>query len=551
MSPTSQDTAPTPSAPPFATSASTSGQRPAAVSSAASLPLPLPTTNTIQGLSHDAVVARNGRGMNSPIELMVFGLPHHHMTTAKEVLYRALQSITFPNLDPTMLKLTAEPAGAEDGGRPSSVRVSWSGNAWYETLERPIDLVAEMENVRTQLSERFCAQWASAPGGDQRCHGRFQFVVQEEGIEVNANDAMEWARIFVMKLGYRLIDITPKGFQGTLKVGEVKGLTVILNTPTAVEKVSEVVRRQAPTFDGHAVTFSASDTVVTMDSPATIIGPDQGEVQAHYLEDELQRWVVEFNAKNGTNDFLHVLSSAGDRTVGQVLVRHAYAVPSSVGLAEFIAAQTPHCSDPWELAYNLNANKLVSQRILKDRQQAQAASLAAEVRELRTEFNKLAVRLKGIHASVDDSVSEMGRQTINLQTFGRDLYDNLQTLFGELDNQGCIDRDVLVLTIKLKLIEGQLAEVNREIILVEGEIKEESSKKHNARRDLLIKAKSQLEADKRNTTQQRAQHALQRKTKVALVDRTGLTVTAPPSTARLGSSKNRQPMKKADKGSRM
>lgn len=196
MSPATQDTAPTPSAPPFATSASTSGERPAAVSSAASLPLPLPTTNTIPGLSHDAVVARNGRGMNSPIELMVFGLPHHHMTTAKEVLYRALQSINLPNIDPTTLKLTAGPAGAEDGGRPSSVRISWSGNAWYESLERPIDLMAEMENVRTQLSKRFCAQWASAPGVDQRCHGRFQLDAQEEGIQINANDAMEWARIF-------------------------------------------------------------------------------------------------------------------------------------------------------------------------------------------------------------------------------------------------------------------------------------------------------------------------------------------------------------------
>ncbi|EKD04864.1 hypothetical protein A1Q2_00810 [Trichosporon asahii var. asahii CBS 8904] len=339
-----------------------------------------------------------------------------------------------------------------------------------------------------------------------------------------------------MKLGYRLIDITPKGFHGTLKVGEMKGLSVILNTPTAVEKVSEAVRRQAPTFDGHAVTFSASNTVVTMDSPATIIGPDQGEVQAHYLEAELQQWVVEFNAKNGTNDFLHVLSSAGDRTVGQVLVRHAYAVPSSVGLAEFIAAQTPHFGDPWELAYNLNANKLVSQRILKDRQQAQAASLAAEVRELRTEFNKLAVRLKGIHASVDDSVSEMGRQTINLQTFGRDLYDNLRILFGEFDQQALIDRDVLVLTFKLKLIEGQLSQLNRELILLEAEIKEEGGEKLAARRDLLIEAKSQLEADKNKTIKQRDQHTAQRTVKNALVDRTGLTVTAPPSTARTSSS---------------
>lgn len=535
-----------PSAPPAAASTATDHEE-APMTSAASLSQPLPTVNTISGLTQDAVVARNGRGVCSPIELMVFDLPHHHKTAASEALRRALRKIELPNLDTSMLEVSPEAAGGEDGGRPSCVRLSWSLNARHEARMRPIDLLAEMESARTQLNKRFCARWASAPGVDRRCHGQFQLVVQKEGVRIAADDAVVWAQSLVQKLGFRLIDIIPAGFDHSLAVGETRGLDVIMNTPAAVEKVAEAIRRQAPTFGGHVVTFFPSDSVVTLSSPATIIGPDMGTVQAHYLENELQIWVNQFNESNNTNDFLHVVSGT-NQTVGRVLGCHAYAVPSSVGLAEFIAAQTPCAGDHWELAFDLNESKLVPQRVLDDMQMAQAASLADGMRELRTEFNALTVSLRGIHASVDSGVSEMGRQTINLQTFGRDLYNNLRTLFGELDDQGCIDRDVLVLTIKLKLIEGQLAEVNREIILVEAEMNEEGG---NVRRDLLIKAKSQLEADKRDTTKQRAQHAVQRNTKVALVDRTGLTVTAPPSTARLGSSKNGQPMKKAGKGSRM
>lgn len=53
----------------------------------------------------------------------------------------------------------------------------------------------------------------------------------------------------------------------------------------------------------------------------------------------------------------------------------------------------------------------------------------------------------------------------------------------------------------------------------------------------MIKAKSQLEADKRKTIKQREWAQRQRNTRTAPVDRTGLSVTASPSNAPAGSER--------------
>lgn len=142
-----------------------------------------------------------------------------------------------------------------------------------------------------------------------------------------------------------------------------------------------------------------------------------------------------------------------------MLGRHAYLVPSSVGLAEFIAAQTPYPGDPWELAYDLNENKLVPQRVLNNMLETHATSVSTHVRALRTEFESLTVSQRSIRASFDRGVAKMSRQTINLQTFGRDPYQNLQTLLGNFDHQISIDRSVIIHTFELQLIEGQLKEI--------------------------------------------------------------------------------------------
>lgn len=70
----------------------------------------------------------------------------------------------------------------------------------------------------------------------------------------------------------------------------------------------------------------------------------------------------------------------------------------------------------------------------------------------------------------------MGRQTINLQTFGRDLNRNLLHLFDRSEHQTGVDRTVLVLSFKVELLESELARMDRELNSLDEQIKAESSR---------------------------------------------------------------------------
>lgn len=211
-------------------------------SSLATYPTPPLTGPLGADSSRLAMPVRNGRTRNSPIRLLVNDIGHHHQGTALQVLKRSLQNLKLPNLEPSMLQLTPVLAGPEDGGRPSCVRIPWSGNAWYTSRKRSIDLVAEMEVVLAHLS-KFPVYWSCAPRTDRRCYGRFLLRPSDNSAPLSQEDAIAWAKAYTMKReGCRLTEITAVGFDYSAKAGHACGLHVVVNKPKTVKTLQGASR---------------------------------------------------------------------------------------------------------------------------------------------------------------------------------------------------------------------------------------------------------------------------------------------------------------------
>lgn len=201
------------------------------------------------------------------------------------------------------------------------------------------------------------------------------------------------------------------------------GLHVVANKPKTIKTLQKAVKTEKPTISDHSVEFEPADFFIATSSPTMIVGIGHGEHDSSLLAEELDSWVSGFNAVHGAREFLHVIEGQG--TVGRVLGRHAYAIPSCVGHALHLTAQDVYFEERWELAFDVNENRLTPERALAEVRDAQATGAAADLHGLRGEVRSTQQGLKGVRDLWRRGVSEMGRQTINLQTFGRDLSRNL------------------------------------------------------------------------------------------------------------------------------
>lgn len=496
-----------------------------------------PATLSEPANSHLNAMLKNGRFLDSPLQLTLFCHGRYHARGAIETLQKnALADLTLPNLTPKDLEVSAGPSGPLENDRISCLRLRWSLNAWYKARENGIDLHEEMEEVRVQLvAKRVAAYWACGAKVDQRCHVKFTFVAPGPGegrrmYPLTQSEAERWVEQLVKERGHCLKTMKTTGFHRN-NAGEVGSLLVVVHSPAAVQDLLDHFTQQKPKLMDHSVYFSRSATCIPIDEPTTIVSIDQGSVSDAYLLEDLHGWVAAFNAQHGMQEFLKPADHAGN-LLSRVHDRHVVAVPSSVGLAEYIASQPMYAGHAWELAFDLNDFKLVPRR---DRAVNEEEAVATQ-QKLAGAVHRATVKLDVVQHEVEDAAKTMSTHTINLRTFTSDLYSNLQQMFRNLFRRDSADQDRLVFTMRIDLIEAELRHLDREIAIYDEVVVlcgagSAAAQELQPRIERSKKDKEELKRQLETLEYLRRTQGVHRDTVIALADHTGLGLTRPPAVA--------------------
>ncbi|EJT45611.1 hypothetical protein A1Q1_05760 [Trichosporon asahii var. asahii CBS 2479] len=284
----------------------------------------------------------NGHRSFSPIELTAFclqGSIERRLATVTE----ALTGVDLGALSVDMLEFSTGQGHDQD-----IVKITWQNSAW----DRDVDLTASMDFIRQRLSARgLQVSWSSSPGKDRRREGVFRLVSCAPHVSSKAHATravVDFCIAHQFRLVHHRVETTQDGYL----------VHVTLGDPDSVSSVAEAVSKTSSFFETFslAASYQPSVSVIPIHYPTTIASIYHGFHSEYTLLRELDSWVASFNSlHNAQERLLEVFDGKRLQYVQGVI---AVAVPSSVGLAQFIEKQIPETGEPYELGYYLNQRKL-------------------------------------------------------------------------------------------------------------------------------------------------------------------------------------------------
>lgn len=291
---------------------------------------------------------RNGSLPHSPIELIVFGLERTSGNKLDAVRGALARSHSENKQGPGWVKLSVG-EGYDEG----TVRISWD----EQTRPGDIDITESLDGIRTTLLfAGFKVYWSCSPSRDRRREGSFTLIPMM-ALTSPAVHAVRAVIDYCIGHGQRLVRHKAETIYD--------GITVHM-TLNDLDSITTLQGEMATSASGNffeAYSFQASfepSAVIPVPYPSTVATPNRTILTNAALLQELNGWVDKFNKAHGANERLRDISKG--RQIQRV---HEYivAVPSSVGLAEFIEQQTPVAGLPYELAFRLNEAKLVPRAV--------------------------------------------------------------------------------------------------------------------------------------------------------------------------------------------
>lgn len=419
---------------------------------------------------------RNGSWAGSPIHLSIFGLSNFHRNTAVKQVNTRLRKLAPGATTYEDLKVSAGNVNAD--GFAEIARVSWMPRAWY----RDVDLVAEMDRVRQFLNAsdpNITACWASSAGNDRRTVGQFDFVQSSSTATLSAAEAAECVRRFCEQNGHDLRRVTAFGFGKDQNAAGISGVSVTMRRPESMKELEGLVTREMQKGDGTSfggfpckVLFRCSRSVIPVAFPTTIVGLNRSDIEHDDLLIELQYMVDQFNLLHGAEESLLPVSQGRffDTVDG-----HVIAIPSCVGLAEFVCKQPVISGPQYELAYQLNGNGLKTADAVAATE-ARAVPLMLE--QLQADVRRHAEEAAGLRSDMTRAVKEMTALNANFATFGGDLVTNLGRLFSQLKQASDIGAEVLTEDVRSLTHELELRLVKMNTELVDCQIKLLQTERH-------------------------------------------------------------------------
>lgn len=343
----------------------------------------------------------NGTAEDSPIELVVFGFPCTHKDADGDWTDLATVRGVLQSIEPIMMenainvrRLQVEIS--DPPGKQRTIRIRWHEAMWMKDT----DLVAGMEAVMSELRKRGLeVYWANAKKTDTRTS--VTFSRQLKNIPAPVGDATypplaepDPTAWMVRQSPTIHTDIASYSTRTCTDEANVRTETVhvLFHHPSSVDLLEALFK------DGGADRLRASDgitglqraqTQIITTFPTTIASPCRLGYDAHDVDDlleELDCWVSRYNDGHATSERLLDVGGAKGRMVYDA---HFVVVPSSVGLAEYLASQRPRCGHPYELLYKLNGRGLVP-----------AAQATAEAEERVAELMTTELRAAQLEAAV-------------------------------------------------------------------------------------------------------------------------------------------------------
>lgn len=264
-------------------------------------------------------------------------------------------------------------------------------------------------------------------------------------------------------------DRTPSG---------MAGVSVMLTRPEALRKLEDAVEAEMEKGSGkmfgdvpYHVRFRRSQTVVPVTYPSMIVGLNRATVPESRLVEELEYLCDQLNALHGTEECLLQFSPGQfiNKPVGTGSL--VTALPSSIGLAEFIARQEVTGAPPYELAFAMNGNLLKSSQSVTT---AEADAVLSKLEQVQAEVRTQGGGFADHRRDVGRAVDEMSTLNANFGTFGADLTTNLGRLFTNLKQAKDVDAAALIRSgssltheMELRLIKMKLDVVDSQVLLLQ------------------------------------------------------------------------------------
>lgn len=350
----------------------------------------------------------DGRWDNSPIELIVYGFKESQNIV--QTLRSALCDVAQPHqgIEPfafhtdQLLVRELEHVARQQ----TSARICWDPGMWTSGL----DLVKEMGTVKSHLQERgYEVFWASTAGQDHRSTVKFSTVPVENRHYLTirpgfAPDRTTWVQTACSEELYQDIADSRVVYGNNREEDTVE---IDFRHPSSVDKMMALFdsdkRRQWFKMTVGITQFSRIRSQIPIAHPAMIASPDRGHYGREGLLAALDKWVAEYNATFKTTERLLPWE---DGSRGKFVFETNFVVlPSSVGLAQFIAQQQPRHGYPFELLYDLNGRCLVPASQAAAKLELERLQ---EVRYVHKRLKRIERRLRNIkrHTNLYANVSE-------------------------------------------------------------------------------------------------------------------------------------------------
>lgn len=376
---------------------------------------------------------------------------------------------TLRNLPPSAIThehLKVSPSNVDSDGVAETAQVSWQPKAWFKN----VDLVAEMDRVRQHLNANFTACWSTSAGDDRRCVGQFNFAQRSSSVTITAAQATASVRKFCELKGHDVRCMAALGFGNDPGGARKSRVIVTLKHPESMRQLEKQVAEETGkggSFLGVSckVTFRPTQDVVPVPFPSMIVGLDRSEVPHDDLVAELEYIVKQFNTLYGVAESLLPL---GPERFVSVYDEHVFAIPSCIGLAEFICQQPVTGAPPYELAFRINGKNLKSADAVA---MSQDCAVPQKSEKVRTDVGRPADEVARLRSEVTCGVKEMSKLNANFGTFGADLLSNLGRLFSQLKRSTDVDSAVLTERVSSLTHEMELRLVKLNTDLVDCQIK--------------------------------------------------------------------------------
>ncbi|EJT45844.1 hypothetical protein A1Q1_05757 [Trichosporon asahii var. asahii CBS 2479] len=289
----------------------------------------------------------NGKPSGSPVQLTAY-ISEGTKQDKLDVICHALSGVSSGGLPSSLLELKVG-----ESRDTSVVTISWSTAAWGHN----VDMARSLDDIRQVLiSKDINVAWANSSGWDRRRAGVFTVVptVRIAAPEAHAVRAvLDFCICHGLHIIHHEVETMRTGIRVKATFAEPPGL------------LQQQVTDSSDYFAMHSVlvSFTPSAPVVDIKYPSLIASPHRRHLSDADLLQELDGWVNAFNEMHGADESLWDVEDG--KRLGRVHDHVAVAIPSSVGLAEFIQRQLPSEGQPYELAFHLNDGKLEPKIIRK------------------------------------------------------------------------------------------------------------------------------------------------------------------------------------------